>query len=167
MSAAANCSNLQVGTDGLKRVARGAAVLGRCLRSRKALVFTLELLWLVASGVALVKLIHVLADRSPDPSLSFGQLAVVVADPFFPSSKRCSVCKWIYAELTLSERVWTCANCGMVHDRDDNASANLEEFALSSTVTACGGNSAGLGAQRKVKLVPAKQEPEHEIKDYV
>jgi lipopolysaccharide/colanic/teichoic acid biosynthesis glycosyltransferase len=78
MSSAPNCSNLQVGTDGLKRVARGAAVLGQCLRSRKALIFTLELLWLVASGVALVKLIHVLADRPPDPSLSFGQLAVVV-----------------------------------------------------------------------------------------
>jgi hypothetical protein len=78
MSAAPNCSYSQVGTDGLTRVARGAAVLGRCLRSRKALIFTLELLWLVASGMALVKLIHVFADRSPDLSLSFGQLAVVV-----------------------------------------------------------------------------------------
>jgi putative transposase len=92
---------------------------------------------------------------------------IVVADPFFPSSKRCSVCYWIYADLGLSEREWTCARCGTVHDLDDNASVNLEEFAVSSTVTACGARSAGLVAHRKVKLVATKQEPEHEIKAYV
>ena len=33
-------------------------------------------------------------------------------------------------ELTLSERRWTCAGCGAIHDRDWNASKNIEQEAL-------------------------------------
>jgi putative transposase len=84
---------------------------------------------------------------------------VVVAGPWYPSSKLCSMCDAIYAELTLGEREWTCAECGVHHDRDRNAAVNLKAFAVSSTVTACGGTSTGLGAHRKVKPVPVKQEP--------
>jgi putative transposase len=92
---------------------------------------------------------------------------VVAADRWFPSSKLCSVCGWIYAELTLDEREWTCASCGTYHDRDKNAAINLEAFAVSSTATACGATSSGLGARTdKVKLVAVKQEPQHEIKAY-
>lgn len=40
---------------------------------------------------------------------------------FYPSSKECNVCYFVYAGLTLSQRVWTCPNCGTIHDRDDNA----------------------------------------------
>jgi exopolysaccharide biosynthesis polyprenyl glycosylphosphotransferase len=78
MSAALKCSDLQLGTEGLNPIARSATVLGRCLRSRKALIFALELLWLVASGVALVKLSHVLTEEPPDPLLSFSELGIVV-----------------------------------------------------------------------------------------
>lgn len=50
---------------------------------------------------------------------------VVVADVFFPSSKRCSQCRSVKIELTLRERVFTCAACGFSCDRDLNAALNL------------------------------------------
>lgn len=86
---------------------------------------------------------------------------IMATDPFFPSSKRCSVCGWLYAELTLDEREWTCANCGARHDRDENAAINLKQFAESSPATACGATSSGFGGRMpKVKLVAMKQESE-------
>jgi putative transposase len=50
---------------------------------------------------------------------------LVVADPFFPSSKTCSGCGWVKAKLTLAERTFTCEACGLVLDRDLNAPRNL------------------------------------------
>ena len=44
---------------------------------------------------------------------------------FFPSSKRCSVCHEINHDLNLSDREWTCSNCGTHHDRDKNSCKNL------------------------------------------
>lgn len=66
---------------------------------------------------------------------------VIVADRFYPSSKRCSACGEINKELKLSDREWTCAKCGTTHDRDFNAARNLEFVAARSTETqnACGG----------------------------
>ena len=49
---------------------------------------------------------------------------------FEPSSKTCSVCGSIKRDLKLSEREWTCAECGVCHDRDVNASINIKKFAL-------------------------------------
>ena len=46
-------------------------------------------------------------------------------DRFYPSSKLCHECGWKYSELTLSEREWTCRNCGTRHDRDVNAALNI------------------------------------------
>ena len=46
---------------------------------------------------------------------------------FFPSSKSCSVCGYRNADLTLSEREWTCPECATHHDRDINASINLKK----------------------------------------
>ncbi|MBO0743899.1 MAG: transposase, partial [Candidatus Dormibacteraeota bacterium] len=53
---------------------------------------------------------------------------LVVAPRFFPSSKRCSRCGWIRAELMLSEREYRCQNpeCRAVLDRDHNAALNLK-----------------------------------------
>ncbi len=48
------------------------------------------------------------------------------ADRFFPSSKRCSECGFLYKDLQLSERFWTCPSCGSYHDREENAANNLE-----------------------------------------
>jgi len=47
---------------------------------------------------------------------------------FFPSSKRCHVCGFIYQDLRLSEREWVCSECGATHDRDKNAAINIEIF---------------------------------------
>jgi putative transposase len=63
---------------------------------------------------------------------------IVVVDRFFPSSKLCSVCGAVNEELTLADRKWVCG-CGVEHDRDFNASVNLEHVAASSmeTINAC------------------------------
>ena len=57
-------------------------------------------------------------------SLWYGK-EVVEIDRFFPSSKTCSDCGWQKANLKLSDREWTCDECGTVHDRDVNASINI------------------------------------------
>jgi hypothetical protein len=44
-----------------------------------------------------------------------------VADRWFPSSKTCSCCGSVKAELDLSQRVFRCGPCGLVADRDCNA----------------------------------------------
>ncbi|GHO85742.1 RNA-guided endonuclease InsQ/TnpB family protein [Dictyobacter formicarum] len=42
-----------------------------------------------------------------------------------PSSKTCSWCGWIDEDLMLSDRLFHCAECGYVIDRDLNAAINL------------------------------------------
>ena len=51
---------------------------------------------------------------------------VLLADPFYPSSKLCSGCGNKKDELSLSERVYVCEVCGLEIDRDLNASLNLK-----------------------------------------
>lgn len=46
-------------------------------------------------------------------------------DRFYPSSKTCSCCGYIYKELRLSERSWVCPECHSFLDRDLNASINI------------------------------------------
>lgn len=65
---------------------------------------------------------------------------VVIVDRWFPSSKTCSVCGAIH-ELKLSDRTMNC-ECGNTLDRDLNAAINLKNYAVSSTVPACGEKSA-------------------------
>jgi len=52
---------------------------------------------------------------------------LVEADRFFPSSKRCSSCGEVNNALTLKDRMWVCEKCGTTHERDFNASVNLEQ----------------------------------------
>ena len=52
---------------------------------------------------------------------------LVLADMFFPSSKKCSSCGNIKKDLSLKERVYTCG-CGISLDRDFNASLNLRNL---------------------------------------
>ncbi|MBN1214507.1 MAG: transposase, partial [Candidatus Lokiarchaeota archaeon] len=47
-------------------------------------------------------------------------------DRFFPSSKLCSICGYKNEGLSLSEREWTCPECGTYHHRDKNASTNIK-----------------------------------------
>ena len=53
---------------------------------------------------------------------------LVVADRWFPSSKTCSGCGVVKADLTLSDRVYECTSCGLVIDRDLNAAVNLARY---------------------------------------
>ncbi len=51
---------------------------------------------------------------------------IVRHDRFFASSKTCSDCGAVNQSLVLSDRMWVCASCGAVHDRDTNAAINLK-----------------------------------------
>ena len=83
---------------------------------------------------------------------------VVMADRWFASSKTCSDCGWKVEELPLSVRSWTCPNCGAEHERDVNAAKNLKEYAVSSTVSACGEEGSDQGRKFLVKPASMKQE---------
>lgn len=48
-----------------------------------------------------------------------------IVDRYFPSSKRCHKCGYISEKLPLSIRQWTCPECGITHDRDENAAINI------------------------------------------
>ena len=56
-------------------------------------------------------------------------IRVQYADRFYPSSKKCSECGSIKKDLKLKDRKYVCNVCGMVKDRDSNASENLESLA--------------------------------------
>lgn len=62
---------------------------------------------------------------------------VVVIDRFYPSTKTCSNCGRVNQSMTLATRDWTCKECGVKHDRDENAAKNI--LAVGQTVTARGG----------------------------
>ena len=65
---------------------------------------------------------------------------VVLADPYYPSTKRCSHCGNVKAKMDLGERVYECEVCGLVIDRDLNAAQNLAQLitASSAGIDACG-----------------------------
>lgn len=60
---------------------------------------------------------------------------LVKIDRFAPSSKTCHKCGCVYKGLKLSERSWTCPECGAHHDRDFNAACNIKEFGLKALPT--------------------------------
>ena len=64
---------------------------------------------------------------------------------FEPSSKMCS-CGYVYRDLKLSQRVWTCPSCGRTNQRDLLAANNIKSFAFNkrhntagtAEINACG-----------------------------
>ena len=51
---------------------------------------------------------------------------VIEINKYYPSSQCCNRCDYKNEELKdLSVRKWTCPKCGMIHDRDINASINI------------------------------------------
>ncbi|MEV0053391.1 RNA-guided endonuclease TnpB family protein [Saccharopolyspora shandongensis] len=55
------------------------------------------------------------------------------ADRWFPSSKMCGDCGRVNQGLVLADRTWVCPDCGVLHDRDDNAAGNLLAAMLADT----------------------------------
>ena len=87
---------------------------------------------------------------------------LVVIDRWHPSSKTCSACGHLLAELSLSTRQWTCPSCGARHDRDVNAAKNILAAGLAvargSPGDACGGDVRHPGSSRMQS--PVNQEPQ-------
>ena len=50
---------------------------------------------------------------------------IIEVDRWFASSKTCHKCGYVYKNLSLGEREWTCPICGEHHDRDLNAAINI------------------------------------------
>ena len=46
---------------------------------------------------------------------------------YYPSSQLCSTCGYRKSDLLLSNRTWTCPECGDNHDRDLNAAINIKK----------------------------------------
>ena len=60
----------------------------------------------------------------------FNKIEFALADRWYPSSKSCCHCGSIKKDLKLSDRTYTCNVCGLVIDRDKNASINLGNYKL-------------------------------------
>ena len=58
---------------------------------------------------------------------------IVEADRFYPSSKTCSNCGAIATDLSLSDRIYHCSECGHTQNRDLNAAINLRTLAVGHT----------------------------------
>ena len=86
---------------------------------------------------------------------------LTVTGRWYPSSKTCSTCGHLLAELSLSTRHWTCPSCGARHDRDVNAAKNIlaagRAVARGSPGGACGADVSHSGSSRVRSAV--KQEP--------
>ncbi len=65
--------------------------------------------------------------RQLEYKAEWNNIPVIVADRFFPSSKKCICCGNIKRDLKLSDRVYRC-ECGNVIDRDYQAALNLKRY---------------------------------------
>ncbi|MEU0565692.1 transposase [Nonomuraea sp. NPDC005983] len=79
---------------------------------------------------------------------------LIMIDRWYPSSKTCSACGHLLAELSLDTRTWHCPSCGTWHDRDTNAAKNI--LAAGQAVSACGADVRHTGPSRVQSA--AKQE---------
>jgi IS605 OrfB family transposase len=52
---------------------------------------------------------------------------LMIVDRYFPSTKKCSGCGHINHNMTLSDRVFICPICGLIINRDKNASINIDK----------------------------------------
>ncbi|OPG07902.1 RNA-guided endonuclease TnpB family protein [Microbispora sp. GKU 823] len=82
---------------------------------------------------------------------------LIVVDRWYPSSKTCSACGHLLAELSLSTRHWTCPDCGTRHDRDVNAAKNI--LAAGRAVSACGADVSHSGSSRVRSAVKQEAQP--------
>lgn len=60
----------------------------------------------------------------------FNGIEFIQVDRWYPSSKTCSYCGNVKQDLKLKDREYVCDKCGLVIDRDKNASINLGNYGL-------------------------------------
>ena len=83
---------------------------------------------------------------------------------FFASSKTCSWCLHAKAKMPLEIGMWTCDQCGTMHNRDQNAAINIRNEAkrmvAAGAVAAPNGGtiSRKTGRNYSITLVPLKSE---------
>jgi putative transposase len=102
--------------------------------------------------------------RQLDYKTTWNGSRLVVADRWFPSSKTCSACGWRNPSLPLRKRTFTCRDCGLVTDRDENAAVNLRQLMTGAGVAGYPGPSGpnARGADHKTHpggRVAVKREP--------
>lgn len=105
------------------------------------------------------------ADASPSRFLSLLKwkcaregVRLVEVERFYPSSKTCSACGEVNVELGMEE-CWRCTECGVDHNRDNNAAANLRRQGLAADVE---GVSDG-----RMAAVPGEASTSQIIQDFV
>lgn len=91
---------------------------------------------------------------------------VAVVDRWYPSSKTCSTCGHLLAQLSLATRHWTCPGCGTLHDRDINAAKNILAAGLAvlpdTSGNACGGGVRRSGATPAQSPMKQENQPARE-----
>lgn len=78
---------------------------------------------------------------------------IIIADRFYPSSQLCSCCKH-RQKMPLKVRTFECGNCGLIIDRDLNASINLRDYpenSASSAESACGDGNGSSAVEKPLK----------------
>ncbi len=111
---------------------------------------------------------HCLARALSDASLSeihrqfaykskWNGAALIKADRFYPSSKRCSGCGAKKDSMSLSERMYCCEACGLVIDRDLNAAINLKMWPTVASASACCPGSSGRTLRSPTKLLVGQE----------
>ena len=104
------------------------------------------------------------ADASPSRFLSLLKwkcrregVRLVEAGRFYPSSKTCSSCGEVNAGLGMDHR-WRCPSCGVVHDRDANASLNLRRQGLAADVEGVSdGRKAAVPVEASTRQISSHQ----------
>jgi len=81
------------------------------------------------------QLLRLLAEKAQHHGRTFHRVG-----RFVPTSQICSQCGAHDGPKPLSIRVWSCAACGAVHDRDINAARNILAAGRAERLNACGGD---------------------------
>lgn len=82
------------------------------------------------------------------------------------SSKTCSCCGWYNADLTLADRVFICEECGLIIDRDLNASINIKAIGLKNILLdkqefTLGEIGSSLNSEMDLRCLSLNQEKEY------
>lgn len=96
-------------------------------------------------------------NRMLDYKAKFNGVNIIRIGRFEPSSKMCN-CGVVNKGLKLSDRKWTCENCGETHDRDKLAANNIKKFAFVNIkntagivgINACGDESVDSSEKQEV-----------------